>query len=144
MAAPSGALTKVANEQEIRALLARIDAAWNAADAVAFGANWTEDGTNVNPFGVLFEGRASIQADIADSLAGPLKGSQHRLEVGAVYWPQPGTAVVDGDAEISNMTGPDGEAWPPLRAKFTGVCVKHGREWSVAHLRAYVFLSENG
>jgi uncharacterized protein (TIGR02246 family) len=138
--APPTAMANVTDEEAIRTLLARIDAAWNAGDAVAFAVNWTNDGTTISPLGALSEGRANIQADVGASLSGPLKGSRHRLDLVRAYWPKAGVAVADGDAEISNVTGPDGEVWPPLRAKFTSTCVKGGSEWSIAHMRAYVFL----
>jgi hypothetical protein len=51
------------------------------------------------------------------------------------------TAVVDGEAEITDIRSPDGTAYPPLTARFTSIVVRaHGR-WLVAHMRSYVYVT---
>jgi uncharacterized protein (TIGR02246 family) len=138
---PATASTAVARDrQAVVRLHAGIDQAWNAGDAPAFAARWTRDGTVVSPLGSLTSGRARIEKEQAAEFAGPMKGTTHRLTVARVYWPRPGVAVVDGTAEISGLTGPDGTAYPPLAAEFTSVCVHQGRAWLVAHMRSYVYV----
>jgi uncharacterized protein (TIGR02246 family) len=59
-------------------VLHRMNAAWVAADADAFAAEYVEDATVVLP-GTFHQGRAAIRDFMADSFAGRLKGT-HPLD----------------------------------------------------------------
>ncbi|HEY3606123.1 MAG TPA: SgcJ/EcaC family oxidoreductase [Pseudonocardiaceae bacterium] len=59
-------------------VLHRMNAAWVAADADAFVAEYVEDATVVLP-GTFHQGRAAIRDFMADSFAGRLKGT-HPLD----------------------------------------------------------------
>jgi uncharacterized protein (TIGR02246 family) len=125
----------------IRQLHADVDAAWNRSDAAAMATLWSVAGTNLSPLGVLSEGRDAIEADLAARFAEGLAGTEHRLTLERVYWIDTGLAVADGDAEISNLVGPDGMVYPPLASKFTSVSIQQpSGEWRLEHMRAYVFL----
>lgn len=122
---------------EVGDLFSRVDAAWNAGDADAFAANWIDDGTVINPMGALTHGRAAIATDIGAQLAGPMKGSRHKLTAAGVYGLGLDVAVADGVAEV----GMGDAAWP---ASFTAVLSKEGEAgWKIAHMRSYVFLPPN-
>jgi uncharacterized protein (TIGR02246 family) len=125
---------------QVERLHTAIDSAWNDGDATRFAQQWSTDGSVTSPLGETSTGREAIQRDEAAALAGPMKGSRHKLTVATINWPAAGVAVVDGDAEISGLRAPDGAAWPPLTAKFTSVCVKQDGRWLVAHLRSYVYI----
>ncbi|MDQ7911289.1 SgcJ/EcaC family oxidoreductase [Phytohabitans sp. ZYX-F-186] len=117
-----------------------LDNAWNAGDADAFAARWTEDGTVVSPLGQASVGRAAIRTDEAAAFNGPMKGTRHKLTVSHMYWPEPNIVVIDGDAEISGFRDDGGAPQPPLTAKFTSVCVQQQGKWFISHLRSYVYL----
>jgi uncharacterized protein (TIGR02246 family) len=125
----------------IVALHADIDTAWNSADAAAFAALWTPDGTVVSPLGQLSAGRENIRADQAAGFAGPMRGTHHKLTIHQIYPVDGTTAVVDGEAEVSDLRGPDGTAYPPLTAQFTGIVVHRQGRWRVAHMRSYVYVT---
>jgi uncharacterized protein (TIGR02246 family) len=113
----------------------------NRGDAKAFAALWTSQGTVVSPLGQLSTGRENIHRDEAAGFAGPMKGTHHKLSVHQIYPVTSTTAVVDGQAEISDMHRPDGSVYPPLTAQFTSVVVHtHGR-WLVAHRRSYIYVT---
>jgi len=136
----STALDDSQRQKAIVELHQAVDNAWNAGDADAFAARWAEDGTVVSPLGQVSVGRAAIRAEEAAAFDGPMKGTRHKLTVSRMYWPAPGVAVVDGDAEISGFRDAGGAVQPPLTAKFTSVCVQQHGEWFISHLRSYVHL----
>jgi uncharacterized protein (TIGR02246 family) len=66
--------THVADEAAIQAVLADSYKAWDAGDADGMVADYTEDATAVLP-GSLRDGRDAIRQSMAESFAGPLRGS---------------------------------------------------------------------
>jgi uncharacterized protein (TIGR02246 family) len=64
-----------ADRQAVLDVLARVDQAWEAGDAEAFVADYTEDASVIQP-GVYQKDRAEIRANIAAAFAGPLNGSR--------------------------------------------------------------------
>jgi uncharacterized protein (TIGR02246 family) len=139
-ATSAGSAPAPADKQPIIELHAAVDAAWNAGDANAFAALWTEDGTVTSPLGQLTEGRPAIRTDEAAQLAGPMKGTRHKLTVSRVYRPTPDVAVADGEAQISGFHDASGKIQPPLTAKFTSVCIERQGQWRISHLRSYVYI----
>jgi uncharacterized protein (TIGR02246 family) len=122
--------------QALREVTARVDAAWNAGDGVAFAAQWTECGTIVNPFGQLTEGRVNIERDMTEQFAGPSQGTTHLLEITRVYVVSPFVAVADG---ISCVTADN--STEPWTAPFTAVFSRNKRgNWQIAHLRPAFYL----
>src|SRR4051794_7059974 len=63
------------DENEVRALLRSITAAWDANDADAFAAHYAEEATVVLPGGVFHRDREEIRAWMAAGFDGPLKGT---------------------------------------------------------------------
>jgi uncharacterized protein (TIGR02246 family) len=63
-------------DAEIVAVLTRLAAAWTAADAAAYGAEFTEDATYVVFNGIVLRGRAAIADAHAMLWKGPLAGSR--------------------------------------------------------------------
>ncbi|MFC7655536.1 SgcJ/EcaC family oxidoreductase [Pseudonocardia benzenivorans] len=63
-------------DAEIVAVLTRLAAAWRAADAAAYGAEFTEDATYVVFNGIVLRGRAAIADAHAMLWKGPLAGSR--------------------------------------------------------------------
>src|SRR5262245_56136503 len=102
-------------DDAIKQLAAAIDAAWNKGDAVAFASYWAEDGTVTNPRGQITAGRAEIEKSMAADLAGPMKGTTHKLTITGIYWLKPDVAVADGEAEVAIASGPNGTAMSPWK-----------------------------
>jgi uncharacterized protein (TIGR02246 family) len=105
-----------AAREGICAAIERMITAWNAADATAYGAQFTENATYVTWIGTLYQGRDDITASHAALFTGLLKGV--RLDGGRVVstdFPNPGTARVvtrtdDGKVQTYLMVD-DGGTW---------------------------------
>jgi uncharacterized protein (TIGR02246 family) len=141
LAAPARAAAGHAKDEEaINATVAAFEAAWQGADARAFAQTFTDDGQLVNPVGEWTRGRAALEKRVAEQLAGPLKGTTHKLSLTAFHFVAPGVAVVDGDVDLIGVHGPGGQALPPLKAKATGVVVKVKGRWLFSDLRGFVYM----
>jgi uncharacterized protein (TIGR02246 family) len=64
------------DENDVRAVLRSITAAWDANDAAAFAAAYTPDATVVLTGGVFHRDREEIRAYLAAGFDGPLKGTR--------------------------------------------------------------------
>jgi uncharacterized protein (TIGR02246 family) len=64
------------DENDVRALLRSITAAWDANDADAFAAHYAPDATVVLPGGVFHRDREEIRVWMAAGFDGPLKGTR--------------------------------------------------------------------
>ena len=64
------------DENDVRAVLRSITAAWDANDADAFAASYTPDATVVLTGGVFHRDREEIRAYMAAGFDGPLKGTR--------------------------------------------------------------------
>lgn len=83
-----------ADEQAIHKVLERsIVEAWNANDAEAFGAFFTEDADYIVYFGKRLQGREAIVAEHREVFATFLKGSKLYSDVTDVRFLSPGIAV---------------------------------------------------
>ncbi|MDL4816914.1 SgcJ/EcaC family oxidoreductase [Actinomadura opuntiae] len=117
-----------ANESEVRSVLDRLYKAWADNDADAFADLYVEDATVVMP-GVFHQGRSAVRDFMAQSFAGPLKGSR------AVDEPQ--DVRVDGDTAVivSNsgiiMAG-QSEVPPDREVRATWVLARRNGEWLIS------------
>ena len=62
--------------EEVLAVLGRLNDAWNAGDAAAYGRLFTEDADYVTFFGMQFPGRELIESSHRALFEGPLRGSK--------------------------------------------------------------------
>ncbi|MEU2249398.1 SgcJ/EcaC family oxidoreductase [Streptomyces sp. NPDC019224] len=82
------------DEAAITAVLENVYKAWEANDADAFVADYTEDATAIMP-GSYREGREAIRRSMAAGYAGPLKGtSTHNKQISVRFLGQDGAVVV--------------------------------------------------
>jgi uncharacterized protein (TIGR02246 family) len=110
-------------------------AAWNRDDAKGMAALWAPDGDLINPFGRVARGRAEVEKLFADEHSAMMKGTTFKVESEAVRLLGPSAAVMDWDADVIGMTGPDGKAMPPFKNHVTIVLMKQGDTWWVAAAR---------
>ncbi|MFI6509869.1 SgcJ/EcaC family oxidoreductase [Streptosporangium sp. NPDC050855] len=68
--------TPTSADAEIRDLLDRLTAAWNAGDADAYGDLFTEDADYITFFGLRLTGRQAVTEAHRALFEGPLKGSR--------------------------------------------------------------------
>ncbi|WP_043633227.1 SgcJ/EcaC family oxidoreductase [Nonomuraea candida] len=108
---------------EVSALLTRLAEAWNAGDAAAYAAVFTEDADYISFDGAHSQGRESIESSHRWLFEGPLKGSTmsapagtrfKRLADGAVLVISAGGTAVDGrqrDSTVSFTAVRTPEGW---------------------------------
>jgi uncharacterized protein (TIGR02246 family) len=120
------------SEAEIQPTLDRLTAAWNAGDADAYGAEFTDDATYVVFSGDVLRGRQAIVDTHRWLFAGPLRGSRlgasstgddattvrflrpdvaHVVTAGAVRAADAETATADRDSVPSYVLVHDGGRW---------------------------------
>ena len=93
-----------------RALFAELDAAWNARDAEAFSAVFTEDVSfHFADRGEGFEGRAALFESFAQRFPTFPEELRHVTEVREASGIVPGVVAVDGGVEVLRISD-DGEA----------------------------------
>jgi uncharacterized protein (TIGR02246 family) len=113
----------------VEALVARLEAAWNAADPAAFAAEFTADADFVNVRGDYSSGRDAIAHGHAAIWQSIYAGSTIRYSLARLRPLGPGVLVAHLDAHLRVPTGPlAGEiiAIPSL------VLVDEDRAWRIA------------
>lgn len=113
------------------AVLARLDAAWNAADGAAFAAEFTLDADIINIFGVHFQGRADIAKRMQLIFDTIFKGSTHRertLEMTRTL--SQGLILAVSSATVDVPSGPQA---PRMVNRQTFVLVEDAGRWRIRH-----------
>ena len=98
---------------------------------------WTEDGTLINPFGVVANGREAVQKLFEDEHTNIFKGSTYQHGDVKVQMVGENVAVADIDSNITNMHGPDGRSAPDFKHHVALVMVKKDGAWLMAAVRPY-------
>lgn len=118
------------DEKAIRTLLDAFTKAFNAGDAEAVAATYTENGIVVDEDGERIEGRAAIREQYARTFADD-PGSTIAIEVESLRVLGPETAIEDGRTTITPANG----AGPPELSRFVAVYVKRDGRWRQAVVR---------
>jgi uncharacterized protein (TIGR02246 family) len=118
-----------AGRQAVLDVLARTYQAWEAGDAEAFVADYTEDASVIQP-GVYEKDREEIGIKMAVAFAGPLKGSRVASRPVDVRFLTGDTAVVVSEDGII-FPGQDAVAGERL-VRATWVLVRRGGGWRIA------------
>lgn len=116
--------------QDVRALPARIVAAWAKNDAEEFAHVFTEDGTLVLPGGVFETGREAICAFMKAGFAGPYRGTNvYGLPVSARFLtPESAVLITEGGVLAPGET----EVADERKIRAIWVLVKRDGEWQLA------------
>jgi uncharacterized protein (TIGR02246 family) len=117
------------DEAAIRAIVATLEARWNAADGAGYGANFTEDADFVNVYGQHFTGRATIAAGHQRIFDTVYRGS---INSGAVE----ATRALGQDLALARVAWhlriPAGETVREAQARATLVLAKTAAGWRIA------------
>lgn len=100
--------------------------AFNANDAKAIAAQWTNDGEFVDEFGERIVGREAIQKQYEKFFA-DYPGVQIMVQVGQVKMVSPTTAIVEG---TTTLGAPDAKS--PISSQYLAVRVKSNGKWMIA------------
>lgn len=115
--------------QAVLDVLARVYQAWEAGDAEAFVADYTEDASVIQP-GVYEKDREEIRANIAAAFAGPLNGSRVAAHPVNVRFLTGDTAIVVSEDGII-FPGQDSVASERL-VRATWLLVRRDGGWRIA------------
>ena len=129
-AAVTPRLSRGDDEKAIQALLDKFVKAFNAGNAEATAATYTETAVVVDERGGRIEGRAAVRDQYAASFADN-PGSTIAIQVDSLRFLGPETALEEGRATITPAAG----AGAPEITRFTAVYVKQGGEWRQAAVR---------
>ena len=117
-----------ADEQAIRAILQRLEAAWNRCDSAAFAAAFAEDATFIQIFGGQLDGRAAIDGSHRHIFETIYKGSHVKFVLRSVRFLRPEVAVVFARAELHfNEGGHPRE----MQTRPTLIVVKDQGKWQI-------------
>jgi len=119
-------------------LLTSWAAAWDAGDAMAFGAFYSPDADFVNPLGAVFSGRGAItgiHVVLFHPVTGPFRGSTVSYIVRRVV-PLTGTlAIVDATVTVTGFAGtpPGLVQWAPgvLKTRHHSVVARNRSGWEI-------------
>jgi uncharacterized protein (TIGR02246 family) len=117
-------------EAPVRALVARMIEAWDANDAEAYAAIFTEDSDYVAFDGTRLRGRAANAASHRLLFDTVLRGSRLRGDVEAVRFLTPEVAVAHASGAV--LLPWQDEIAPRRRSRQTLVAVRRGGAWQIA------------
>ena len=119
---------------EIKAALNAFADAWKANDGSRLGGFFAEDGTLVNPFGQLADGREAVTAMYTEYFGGMLAGTSTTIELTNVRDLGGDRAFVDADQRILASDG--GEV---LSVHLTALLGRQAGSWKYLDARPYTY-----
>jgi uncharacterized protein (TIGR02246 family) len=128
------------DEDAVKARVAEFIALFNKGDAKAMSAFWVEDGSLVNPAGIVGKGPAEIEKVIAGDEATILKDTTMEMKVVAFRPAGKDAAWVELEHTVSGAKGPDGKPMPTMTFHVPTLMVKKGKTWMIAEARPYAYL----
>jgi uncharacterized protein (TIGR02246 family) len=124
------------DDPEIRKILEQEQAAWNAGDADAYSRSFHPEGSFTNIVGDTQFGRKIFLEKHAAIFQTIFRGSRLSLTVRRIFFPVPGTAIVDMDAAVDGYQALPPGVVPPsdgvLHTRLLQVMVKENEAWWVA------------
>jgi uncharacterized protein (TIGR02246 family) len=141
LVAPSAwAGSHAADEDAIKALGSRFEAAWSAGDAQARASVWAKDGTLVSPFGVSAKGTEEIKKVFEQENQTIAKGTVHKFSNYSFRFLTGGKyAFADADITITGIKSPEGKDMPPAKGHVGFLCVKGKGSWHYLDARPAIF-----
>ena len=119
-------MTEAPADTAARDLVAHLEAAWNAADGAAFGAEFTDDAAFVDIRGSRHRGRAAIAAGHQGIFDSIYRGSTVQYDVESVDQLGDDVTLAHVHAILDCPTGPMAGT---NHARFTVVLVREGDVW---------------
>jgi uncharacterized protein (TIGR02246 family) len=118
-----------ADRTQLEAIVARLEAAWNAGDGDAWGASFATDADFVTIRAEHMRGREAIARGHAEIFRTIYAGSSNRFTVESARLLRPDVALVHVRAILDAPTGPLAGRHT---ATFSIVCVRTSNGWQIA------------
>jgi len=129
-------MSTVPDDTEIRALVQRLEDAWNAADASAWVRDCLEDADFINIRGEVLPDRHASETRHAMMFSGPFRGSRIALSIRRIQHLAADAALVEADCDLTGTQRmPAGiQATEPgvLRTRLKHVLVRRNGRWWIA------------
>jgi uncharacterized protein (TIGR02246 family) len=104
---------------------------------------WAVDGDLINPQGKRANGRAEIEALLADEHATVFKGTHFTFGEGTIHFVKPDVAVFTTNYEVPGAHGPNGSEMT-AKGILTAVMVKKSGKWWTLSARPMAPLTTPG
>jgi len=127
----AGAVATPQDDVAIRQLESQQAAAWNAHDAAAYAALFTEQGDVVNVLGWWWQGRATIQARLDDAFAWVFRDSTLAVTDVQARYLDARTAIVHVRWTLDGAKAPPGAPAPPREGIQLQLLRKLGGRWMI-------------
>ena len=125
-----------ADEQAIRDVEARWEAAWNRHDVAGMASTYAPDADAINLAGEWFKGRDAFEQSLKELHSGKTKGSVWQTEQTNIKFLTPEIAIVHVYVNSHGDRNPDGSPMTPRRVILTRVEVKRGGQWLIVASQA--------
>jgi uncharacterized protein (TIGR02246 family) len=121
-----------ADQAALNKLRADYAAAWAKGDAKAVAALFTADALDINAAAEVYSGRAAIEKDLVESLAGPVKGTTLKITSAPERALKPDVAIGHGTFELHKGTE------VVQAGHYAIVYVKTATGWQITSLTGFV------
>ena len=135
---PASALA--ADDQPIKDRLDQFQTAWTHNDVEKMMSFWADDGTLINPMGVVANGREALKKLFVDEHAQMFKDTTYTITDIKTQWVTEDVVIADVSAKISGMRSPDGTAAPDFVHHVVWVFVNKDGNWLATAARPYQFI----
>jgi uncharacterized protein (TIGR02246 family) len=123
-------------DEEIAALVRRLEEAWNAGDAAAWVQDCLDDADFINIRGEILSGRDASETRHAFMFEGPFRGSRLAISIRSVKHLSPDVAVVETDCHLTGAQRMPAGVLPTeagmLLTRLKQVLVRRDGRWWIA------------
>jgi uncharacterized protein (TIGR02246 family) len=119
------------DREAIRGVYRRISEAWGRGDAAGVVANFTRDGSLIDPFGRVARERAAVEALLAGNFGGMFRGSRIAFNPQVIRLLARDLAQSDGTWQVTLPPAPGGRAALPIAGLLTTLFRKVDGTWKV-------------
>jgi len=115
-------------------------ATWNQHDAKKLAAFWANDGDLIDPSGVVAQGRDAVQKYFEERFGanGSMSATTYSGTIDNIRFIGDDVAIVDVNATVAGMKGPDGQPSPMPKHHVTWVAKKEAGKWVAVAARPAV------
>ena len=116
-------------EADLKKIASDFMQVWAKGDAKGISAIYAEDAIRLPGNGQVITGRAAIEENYAQALAGPFKGSQCVITPGQTKQLSADVFVGEGKFQITGANAPAGT---PTSGSYANTYVRQGGRWRIA------------